>query len=198
MIRVRILAAAVALTLSTVAPFAIQAASAKDPVVLKSSTTPTTLKIEGENLSPGVASVMLGTFGPLTVVTQTATELVVTLPSGLPPANYVLSVQVGNGSSHLDESIVTIGAVGPTGPAGLQARKDLRGPRVRRGPAGSPGAMGAQGPAGPPARWVPWVRWDRKDPPVLRVRRVPPALPEHPAPPVQRGPPVLPATTDKA
>jgi len=97
MIRTRILAAAIALTLGTVAPFAIQAANAKDPVILKSSTTPTTLKIEGENLSPGAASVMLGTFGPLTVVTQTSTQLVVTLPSGVTPGNYVLSVQVGNG-----------------------------------------------------------------------------------------------------
>src|SRR6185436_5632399 len=87
MIRIRMLAAAVALTLSTVAPFAIQSANAAKPVVLSSSSTPTTLTIHGEELGPGAASVLLGTFGPLTVVSQTPTQLVVTLPSGLLAGN---------------------------------------------------------------------------------------------------------------
>ena len=65
MIRIRTLAAAVALTLGTIAPFGIQSANAAPPVVLNSSSTPTTLTIEGARLGPGAASVLLGSFGPL-------------------------------------------------------------------------------------------------------------------------------------
>lgn len=118
MIRIRALAAAVALTLGTVSPFAIQCANAAAPVVLNSSSTSTTLTIEGERLAPGVASVLLGSFGPLTVVSQTPTQLVVMLPSGIHAGTYALSVQIGGGAGNVDESIVTIGAMGPAGPAG--------------------------------------------------------------------------------
>ena len=83
MTRIRTLAAAVALTLGTIAPFGIQSANAAAPVVLNSSSTPTTLTIEGDHLAPGAASVMLGSFGPLTIVSQTPSQLVVTLPTAL-------------------------------------------------------------------------------------------------------------------
>ena len=146
MIRIRTLTAAVALTLGTIAPFGIQSANAAAPVVLSSSSTPTTLTIEGDHLGPGAASVMLGSFGPLTVVSQTASQLVVTLPTGLLPGNYVMSVQVGKGKGDVDESIVTIGAVGPTGPAGPAGSQGAPGPA---GPAGATGAAGPQGAAGP-------------------------------------------------
>ena len=152
MIRIRMLAAAVALTLGTVAPFGIQSASAAPPVVLSSSSTPTTLTIKGDYLGSGAASVMLGAFGPLTVVSQTASQLVVTLPSGLLPGNYVLSVQVGNGAGHADESVVTIGAVGPTGatgPAGFQGVPGPAGPAGATGATGPMGPIGATGPQGP-------------------------------------------------
>ena len=191
MIRIRMLAAAVALTLGTVAPFAIQSANAKAPVVLNSSSTPTTLTIHGEQLGPGAANVLLGAFGPLTVVSQTSTQLVVTLPTGLLPGNYVLSVQVGKGKGEVDESIVTIGAVGPCRPA-TGARRiprssgtrwfcrcnwSCRGP-ARSGPAG-PGC-GPTGAVGPSVGWVPSALRDRKGRPATQVRwglKVPPALP---------------------
>jgi hypothetical protein len=157
MIRIRTLAAAVALALgTTVAPFAIQSANAAPPVVLNSSSTSTTLTIEGDNLAPGAASVMLGSFGPLTVVSQTPTQLVVTLPSGILPGNYVLTVQVGKAAGNIDESIVTIGAVGPMGPAGPEGSQGSpgatgpAGPIGPAGPMGPAGNIGPQGPAGEP------------------------------------------------
>ena len=60
MIRICTLAASVALTLGTVAPFAIQSANAAKPVVVSSSSTPPKLTIKGEELGPGAASVLLG------------------------------------------------------------------------------------------------------------------------------------------
>jgi hypothetical protein len=65
MIRIRTLTAAVALALGTVAPFAVQPAYAAHPVVTKTSSTSTTLSIEGTNFGSGVTSVLLGSFGPL-------------------------------------------------------------------------------------------------------------------------------------
>src|SRR5436190_13417260 len=145
MIRIRTLAAAVALTLGTVASAGIQSAQAAAPVVLSSSTTPTTLTIQGSNLAPGVASVMLGVFGPLTVMSQTPDHIVVALPAGLLPGNYVLSVQLGKGGGNVDESVVTIGAIGPMGPAGPAGSQVAVGPM---GPAGPAGPQGTAGPAG--------------------------------------------------
>src|SRR4029079_16519762 len=132
--------------LSTVSSRGVQSANAAAPVVLNSSSTPTALTIEGDHLGPGTAIVMLGAFGPLTVVSQTSTQIVVTLPSGLVPGTYVLSVQVGNGNGNFDESIVTIGAIGPMGPAGPAGSQGSPGPA---GPAGATGAQGPAGPAGP-------------------------------------------------
>lgn len=150
MIRIRTLAAAVALTLGTVGPFGIQSANAAQPVVLSSSATATTLTIEGDHLDKGAANVMLGSFGPLTVVSQTATHLVVTLPNGILPGNYVLSVQIGKGGGNVDESVATIGAFVPTaaGPAGSQGTPGPAGPVGATGATGATGPQGAAGPTG--------------------------------------------------
>ena len=166
MIRIRTLAAAVALTLSTVAPFAIQAASAA--ATRSSQFVVYTDDADDPRRQPGAgaANVLLGSFGPLTVVSQTATQLVVTLPTGLLPGNYVLSVKVGSNKNDVDESIVTIGAVGPMGPAGPAGFQGSPGPA---GPAGATGATGAarqQGAAGPAGTTGPTGQWVR-----ARVRR---------------------------
>jgi hypothetical protein len=50
---------------------------------------------------------LLGAYGPLTIVTQTATRIVVNLPPAISPGSYNLSVQVG-GKSNIDESVVTL------------------------------------------------------------------------------------------
>ena len=147
MIGIRTLTAAVALSMGSLAPFAVQSAYAKQPVVTKtSSTTSTQLTIEGTDLGSGRASVLLGSFGPLAVVAQTATELVVALPSGLTAGNYVLSVQIGNGVGNSDESVVTIGMSGTAGTSGPAGPRGAEGPA---GPAGTMGAVGSAGPVGP-------------------------------------------------
>src|SRR5687767_894427 len=68
--------------LSTVAIESASAANAP-PVITSTSTAATQLTISGANFLPGTASVLLGTFGPLAVVTQTDSQLVVTLPPGI-------------------------------------------------------------------------------------------------------------------
>jgi hypothetical protein len=150
--------------------FAIQTAHAAPPpppgppvlpgpaTIISSSSTATQLTINGSGFSPGFASVLLGKYGPLAVTTQTANALVVTLPAGMTPGDYTLSVQIGPIPLNADESVVTIGAVGPAGPtgatgaagpAGAIGAAGATGATGPQGPGGVPGATGAQGPAGP-------------------------------------------------
>jgi hypothetical protein len=70
--------------------------------------------------------------------------IVASLPPGIMPGDYLLTVSTGNGQSQNDEYDLTIGAVGPTGATGAP------GPAGPPGPAGADGAVGAPGPAGPP------------------------------------------------
>jgi len=163
------------LVLVTLLPFATLSAkeneNEKKPVILNSSTATTTLTINGSNLAPGKAKVLLGAFGPLTVVSQSSTQIVVVLPPALLPGDYVLNLQIGE---NVDESSVTVGAVGPQGPAGpagvagatgpqgqigitgavgLEGKKGDKGdtgPQGLIGPAGAMGAAGPQGPQGTP------------------------------------------------
>jgi len=154
MLRTHRIAIAVALTVFAVSPFAMQTAQAKKPTIISSSATATDLTINGEDLAPGAASVLLGSFGPLAVTGQTPTQLVVTLPGGLTPGNYVLSVQVGKGRGDVDESVVTIGAGGLQGPKGETGADGAVGPKGETGadgavgPKGDTGADGAVGPKG--------------------------------------------------
>ena len=112
----------------------------RPPVILSSFTTATTLTINGINFGSGAAKVLLGAFGPLTVMAQSPTQIITSLPSGLLAGNYVLNLQIGE---KVDESNVTFGAVGPTGPIGPTG---LQGPI---GLAGAAGLIGPQGPIGP-------------------------------------------------
>src|SRR5512135_2009472 len=121
----------------------IQTAHAVAPTILNSSATSSALTVNGTNLSGGTATVLLGASGPLAVTTQTATQLVATLPAGLAPGDYALSVQIGTKAGNTATSFVTIGAIGPTGPAGPQ------GPVGPQGDAGLPGATGSTGAVGP-------------------------------------------------
>ena len=112
----------------------------RPPVILSSFTTATTLTINGINFGSGAAKVLLGAFGPLTVMAQSPTQIITSLPSGLLPGNYVLNLQIGE---KVDESNVTFGAVGPTGPIGPTGLQGLI------GLAGAAGLIGPQGPIGP-------------------------------------------------
>ena len=141
----RTLFVSVALAFGTVSPAAISSAYADQPVIYSSSTTATTLTINGDNLCCKKPYVFLGSSGPLAVTQQTNNLLVATLPPGLVPGDYVLNVQFGKGRNDDkgDDTVVTIGAVGPAGPAGPQ------GPMGQTGLAGPAGSLGATGPAGP-------------------------------------------------
>jgi hypothetical protein len=110
---------------------AAPASSSAPPVVSGSSTTTTTLTINGSNFTGGTPTVTVGNSAPLAVSTQTATQLVATLPLGLGAGTYALYVQIGSKASNSATSVVTIGAVGPQGP---------QGPAGPQGPQGQPGA----------------------------------------------------------
>ena len=121
------------------------------PEITKAAAVANTLTINGNDFPRGAAKVQLGSLGPLPVVSQTSSQIVVTLPAGLGGGNYVLAIDFSNkrknGNDDDEKSdlefIVTIGAVGPPGPKGDTG---ATGPQ---GPAGQPGAAGPQGPAGP-------------------------------------------------
>ena len=99
------------------------------PTIANSSSTATSLTINGTNLSGGTATVTLGSSGPLTVTSQTATKLVVTLPAGLAAGDYTLSLQVGT-KTNAAASVVTIGAGRASRSYG--ARRPHRGAGFRR------------------------------------------------------------------
>jgi hypothetical protein len=119
------------------------------PIINSSSSSTATITISGSNLSGGTASVVLGSYAPLAVTSQTATQLVATLPSGVGAGSYALSVQIGNSKTNSASSIATIGAIGPTGAAGPAGAQGPVGATGAIGPAGAQGAPGPQGAAGP-------------------------------------------------
>jgi len=114
-------------------------AFAAAPIINNSSSTNTAITISGSNLNGGNATVTLGSYAPLTVTSQTATQLVASLPAGVSAGSYTLNVQIGSSKTNSTSSVAAIGAVGPTGPAG---------PAGVQGPAGAAGATGAQGQQG--------------------------------------------------
>src|SRR4051794_4844876 len=97
-----------AFVIAALFPLAVQSAQPAPPTIVSSSTTTTQLTINGANLAPGAPSVLLGSFGPLAVVSQSATQLVLTLPALITPGTYTLSVKIGTGNANTDESVVTI------------------------------------------------------------------------------------------
>jgi hypothetical protein len=131
---------------------AISAAYAAAPTVTSSSATASALTINGANLSGGTATVTIGTSAPLSVQSQTATQLTVALPAGIGPGTYALNVQIGNSKTNATSATTTIGAVGPAGPVGPTGPVGVAGPAGPAGATGATGAtgvQGAQGPAGP-------------------------------------------------
>ncbi len=159
------------------------------PTITNSSSTSTSLTINGTNLSGGTATVTLGSSGPLPVTSQTATKLVVTFPAGLTAGDYTLNLQIGT-KTNTAASVVTIGAVGPgscgsagpsgpqgaagttgatgatgaVGPTGPQGSVGPVGPIGPQGSKGDTGAQGAQGPAGPTgATGAPGPKGDKGD-----------------------------------
>lgn len=78
-----------------------------------------TLTIDGHDFDDGQLTVTLNGM-PLVVMSVTASEIVSTLPAGLDPGTYLLTVSVGPAVTQFDSFNVTLGAVGPQGPPGSQ------------------------------------------------------------------------------
>jgi len=129
--------------------FASVSAHAAVPAIASSSANTTSITIVGSNLSGGAATVTLGNSAALTVTSQSATQLVATLPAGLAPGAYTLYVQIGSSHSNSTNSFAVLGAVGPAGPAGAQGATGATGAAGAQGSAGATGATGAAGATGP-------------------------------------------------
>jgi IPT/TIG domain-containing protein len=88
-----------------------------------------TVTIDGTGFGDGEPVVTFnGT--PLTVLTATPNHIEATLPAGLAPGGYLLTVSRGPATTQFDAFNVTLGAAGPQGPTG---------------PTGPPGPQGAAG-----------------------------------------------------
>jgi collagen triple helix repeat protein/IPT/TIG domain-containing protein len=87
---------------------------------------------------------------PVTVISSTATSIVIGIPAGVVPGSYLLAVAPAPtgplGGRSYAEFDLTVGAVGPQGPQGIPGQQ---GPPGAVGPQGVPGPTGAPGPAGP-------------------------------------------------
>jgi Collagen triple helix repeat (20 copies)/IPT/TIG domain len=102
------------------------------------------LTISGTGFGTGTPTVDInGT--ALTLVSHTATMIVVKLPTGISAGTFVLSVKASGETGTFD---LTFGADGPQGPQGIQGPAGAQGPSGAQGPVGPTGAQGAQGPAG--------------------------------------------------
>ena len=80
-----------------------------------------------------------------TVLSSSATRVVVTLPSGVSAGGFLLTLATSAGSVSFDLSLGAAGPQGPVGPQGPAGTPGVPGPQ---GAAGPQGANGAQGPAG--------------------------------------------------
>jgi Collagen triple helix repeat (20 copies)/IPT/TIG domain len=91
-----------------------------------------------------------------TVVSDTATQIVATLPAGLSAGTFIVSVTNSQGNVGTFEVAYgatgpqgPAGAPGPAGPTGATGPAGATGPRGIAGAAGAPGAPGASGAQGP-------------------------------------------------
>lgn len=99
------------------------------------------ITLKGTNFQPGKAApTVLFNGSGLTLTSFSSTQIVATLPSGLTPGTFDLTVTNSAGNSVVFD--MTYGAIGPQGPAGPA------GPTGSQGLAGATGATGPQGPRG--------------------------------------------------
>jgi hypothetical protein len=111
-----------------------------------------TLTVFGENFREAgrFLRVTLGNFGPLVVTLDTDTVIGATLPDGIAPGDYLLTVVTGQGQSRIAQFDLTVGGAGPEGPMGPEGPQGEPGPQGPPGPKGDPGEPGPQGPQGAP------------------------------------------------
>jgi hypothetical protein len=86
----------------------------------------------------------------LSLISQSETEIIAQLPSGIPPGTYRLAVVRDGPIPGADAMDLTIGAVGPAGPEGPPGAKGDIGDPGPPGLPGLPGQDGKDGAAGPP------------------------------------------------
>lgn len=112
------------------------------------------IEITGKNfnLGPNELQVTLGDLGNLNIITLLPDFIVVELPPGIMPGDYLLKVFSGPGNRKKDEESITVGAVGPqgdTGDPGDPGSDGPQGPSGPSGPSGPAGPTGADGDPGP-------------------------------------------------
>lgn len=110
--------------------------------VVEVGNAPAGLVITGSNFGSAAPTVELQGL-PLAVSASSPTQIQASLPPGLVPGTYLLSVTQGSKSSLFNVAVGEEGPVGPQGPQGAQ------GPQGDIGATGAQGAQGAQGPQGP-------------------------------------------------
>jgi hypothetical protein len=118
--------------------------------------TTSQITLTGSGFLPGkVAPTVLFNNIKLTLVSDTATQIVASVPAGIAAGTFNVSVTNSQGNSGTID--ITYGATGPQGPAGPAGAPGpagpagatgATGPRGSAGAPGAPGASGAQGPAG--------------------------------------------------
>ncbi len=128
-------------------------------VILSASADPhlAVLTIDGKNFGREAPVVILDAV-QLLVISATPTQILASLPPGLLPGSYRLTVGRGRrggddrddhpSTVRVDVFDVTLGAVGPVGPKGDKGDMGNVGPQGLQGPAGPQGPQGPAGPAG--------------------------------------------------
>jgi hypothetical protein len=134
-------------------------------VILSASADPhlAVLTIDGKNFGREAPVVILDAV-QLVVTSATQTQILASLPAGLLPGSYRLTVARGRrggddrddhpSTGGVDVFDVTLGAVGPVGPKGEKGDmgnvgpQGLQGPAGPQGPQGKTGLQGIQGPKG--------------------------------------------------
>jgi collagen triple helix repeat protein len=139
--------AAVALTAGTAAPAAAETVIYRVQVDVPTSV----INVFGSGFGTTAPLVTLEG-NPLSVVSNTDTSIVLTLPAGTAAGSYLLAVAPAasgplGGRSYASFSF-TLGAAGPQGPQGVPGPAGPQGAQGVPGPAGPQGATGPQGPAG--------------------------------------------------
>ena len=150
-----LVAASLSLSASAQTPQLIIAAAAADPAT-------STITIVGTNFGAG-GTVTLN-LATVAVLFWSPTQITASLPTGLAPGTYLLTVAQGAAATQRDVFNLTVGAVGPKGEKGDKGDpgeqgvkgdpgdpgvKGDKGEKGDTGAAGERGSTGAQGPAGP-------------------------------------------------
>ncbi|HWE84171.1 MAG TPA: IPT/TIG domain-containing protein [Terracidiphilus sp.] len=122
----------------------------RPPVIMNVTENPagtqiTILGLEFGNPMPEVN--LAGT--SLTVTKSSSTSITATLPAGVAPGAYLLSVKTGRQPYQEAFFEAALGQIGPAGSAGPQGPVGLPGPIGYQGPQGPAGPQGATGATGP-------------------------------------------------